>query len=281
MVKFVITKDDLYPDQIAFLGGDYTSISSCDTDQNSCNDGLSMVETKDEFIPDLDVLERAGFIKVVHDFDSIEEPSDILRCTKKVEMLQGGTVKLRVYILDGIWEFTESELLGPTALVKRLIRLKKAVYVKKEEWQEILSNWLRSAEDVIEINEDEEVREKFLLYILRCRIYTEIEKSLGVGALFYDESDHDVVYCLSNNLKIVLKTLFVKESEVSLRKIRWLLTDFISGESVQRRVMGERKRFWRISINAAGIDVKKQLFSEEDETILEHIEDGGKDDQNN
>lgn len=281
MVKFIITKDGLYPDQISFLGDCYTVSSSCMDDQSGCSDGVNVFETKDEFIADLEVLERAGFIKVIHDFDSIEEPSDILRCTRKVEMLQGGIVKLRVYILDCVWEFTESELLGPTALVKRLLRLKKAIYIKKEEWIVILNNWLSSAEDVIEINEDEEVREKFLSYISHCRIYNEIEKALGVGALFYDDSDPNVVYCLSNNLKTVLKSLFVKESDASLRKIRWLLTDFIDGESVQRRAIGERKRFWRISINSTGIDIKKQLFKEEDKTILDPGEDGDDNNENN
>jgi hypothetical protein len=94
-------------------------------------------------------------------------------------MLHGGSMAIRVHILGHLWEFSEKELHGKTALEGRLFRLKKAIHIKEKDWWSILDSWLSRAEDIDEISDRDEVVEKILTYLSRCTIYTDIEKALG------------------------------------------------------------------------------------------------------
>jgi hypothetical protein len=201
---------------------------------------------------------------------------DILRNTEKVEMLQGGSVRLRVHILGNVWEFTESELLGPTALEKRLLRLKKAIFVKKDEWSKILQDWFDRSEDIKEISEDDEACEKILIYLSQCTIYKDIDKASAMYTLYYDENDPKIVYSLSDNMARVGESIPWYKAKnnsdgggLSLQKMGWLISDYIEHPSVQKTCDGKKKRFWRVYIDKANINLDEQMYKEEeDETVL-------------
>ena len=269
MVKFIIIKEDFFPDDIAFLKGNVRAVP---------NDGIgeTILETDDIFIDKLEVLEDASLIKIIHQYNGIEDVSDIVGCTEKVEMLHGGSMELRVYILGHIWEFTENELMGPQALMKRLLRLKKAIHIKTKDWWAILDSWLNRSEDIKEISERDELIEKMLTYLSRCTIYPDIEKALGRNTLFYDKEDPDVVYSLTNNLTTVCGDSISNNGggigkknnggTVGIRWVSWVFSDYIEGGSIGKTVAGERNnRFWRIPIEMAGIDLDERMFEEDED----------------
>ena len=276
MVKFIIVKEGFYPDDIAFLKGNVRAVPDADISDE-------LFETDDAFIPKLELLEEMAFIKIVHQYNSIEDVSDIIRCTSRVEMLHGGSTELRVYILGHIWEFSDSELMGPTAVMKRLLGFKRALHIKTKDWWMILDSWLSRSEDIKEISERDEIIEKMLAYLSRCTIYPDIENAVGRNTLFYDEKDPNVVYCLTNNLTTVcgdsmsnnggsVEGIGKKNNGgmVGTRRVRWIFNDYIEGASVGKTVSGERNnRFWRIPIEKSGINLYEQMFKEEDD------EDGG------
>jgi len=268
-MRFVIVKDDFYPDEVTFLRGVYKVVK--DPMSN-----ILVYEVPATLKSKLEVLEEAGIVRVIKE-ESIKDISsilDLIGLTERVEMLQGGSVLLRVTLRDGhIFTFTESQLTKPYAIQKMLLRLKKIVKVRKDEWVELLKYWFSISEDIEEISEDDEIREKVITYLKSCVIYTDKWKSLGYRTLLYIEKDNDRVYCYSNNLKRLL-------GDISLRKIRWILSDYIVGKSLQLRIekensgLGNRYRFWAFGIEKCGIDLEQQLFkSEEDKTFGELMED--------
>jgi len=257
-MRFVVLKDDFYPGDIPFLES-----------ARVIGEGDEIVyEVSDAVQEKLKVLEEAGFVKTVKgSIDSIRSGEDVIRLTERVEVLQGGTVLLRVILGGHELEFSEDELLSPMSLRKRLLRLKAIVHINGDKWEEILRFWFSIASDVKEISEADEVREEILTFLRRCVIYEDIGKSAGRTSLFYDRSDPSVVLCRTENLKQLC------ESRYTQRKIRWLLSEYIDGESVQRSVGRERHRFWRISIKKAGIDLKAQTFSEEDKSLIDVVKE--------
>ena len=251
MVKFFIIRDDLYPDQILYLRGNCTVVSN--------DEGLSVFETSDKLYPKLKALEEAGFIKIIRDLNEINEPLDVLLCTEKVQMIRRGPVRLYVYILGHKLEFTDGELLGPTALMRGLLCLKKYIPISHKNWSLILDEWLSMAEDIEEISEEDEVNEKVLAYLQSCTIYTEKANAVGGSALFYDESDKNVVYSFNENIS----RLF--DDKLSMKKLRGCLDDFLAGNSVQISIFGVKRRFWRFDIGKCEIDLKKRLYTEDED----------------
>ena len=251
-MRFVVLKDDLYPGDVPFLRSAKANEESSEI----------VYEIGEEVREKLKVLEEAGFVKVVKEsLDSIRSVDDVMRLTERVEVLQGGTMFLRVFLCGHEIEFMEDELLNPIALRKRLLRLMAIVNIKNEEWNDLLRFWFSIATRVKEISEEDEIREEILTYLRRCVIYEDMNKSLGRMTLFYDRKDPCVVFCCAENLKQFHGFNYTQ------RKIRWLLSDYIEGESVQRRIKNEKHRYWRISIEKAGIDLNAQKFSEEDKTL--------------
>jgi hypothetical protein len=255
-MRFIILRE-LPLDDIPFLKGKYSVVSGIADDE-------FVYEAEDSIKDKLKVFEEAGYIKEVKGVQSdIESVDDIIRLTEKVALLQGGEAFLRVKLLGHELEFRESQLLSPKMLEVYLIRLRKFLHIPKTRWTEIIQYWLSVAEDVEEISEEEEIKEKVLNYLKRCVIYTDIQKSVGRGTLFYSEETPKVVYCLSSHLTEM------DGNHYPLRRIRWLLRDYLAGSSIQKMVGGERRRYWQFLIEKTGIELEKAKWREGDKTILE------------
>ena len=152
MVKFIITNNSILPEDIAFLKGKVRIIEDTEISED-------LFETDNVLIDKLGALEDAGFIKIIRQYNDIQNASDIIACTDRVEMLRGVPTSLRVHILDHIWDFSETELLGPTAIMRHLLSLKRAIRINRKNWSIILNSWLSRAEDVDEISEIIEISE--------------------------------------------------------------------------------------------------------------------------
>ena len=218
------------------------------------------VQVDAELIQNMKVFEKAGFIKPIkEELREVESIEDLFPLTKKVEIVQGGPLYMRVYLGDHILTFNENQLLTPTMLRKYLLRLGKILRIKQKDWDELLQYWLDIAEKVDEVSEEGEIEEKFLNYIRECRIVKEVEQAILPYTILLKDDEF-----------FISTDTVAEKLGVSKRKLRSILSDYIIGSSVQFRSHGRRYRFWKLSEKSVcEIDMKKQLEEEEAEEVEE------------
>jgi hypothetical protein len=255
-MKFVVLHDDFYI-------SDIPSLSECKV-VSSPTDETLIYEAPESLRDKLKVLDEIGLIKEIKgEQNDITSVDDIIRLTESVELLQGGKAVLRVKLLGHELDFTENQILSSEAFRARLIRLRKFIYIPKGKWPELVRFWLSIAKEVSEISEEDELREDILTYLRRCSIYTDIGNAVGRGTLFYSENTPDVAYCLSSHLQELNGKMW------SMRKIRWIMREYLAGPSEVKRVRKETKRFWLFLISKTGINLEEQLWHEEDRSMQE------------
>jgi len=255
-MRFMVIKD-IPLDDISFLKGEYKKVSAP-------TDPEIIYEVDEKFREKLKVLEEAGFIRVIkQDLHDIEKVEDLIPMTERVEIVQGGSLFLRVQLAGHTLSFTEGQLLSPTALRKYLLRMGKVLRIKQKDWEELLQYWLDTGEKVNEVSEEEEVAEKFLNYIGECRVVEDTKEALLPYTLLLRDGG---IYCSTDTV--------AEKMGLSKRKLRSILSDYIVGNSVRLRVYGRRYRFWEISADKCGIDIEKQLVKD----IVEEKEEGEEND---
>jgi len=248
-MRFMLLKGSI--DDLEFLQGKVSELRDAD--------GTIFYEIPDtdaELIQEIKLLEKMKFVKTIkEEIREIESIEDLFPLTKKVEIVQGGPLYMRVHLGDHILTFNENHLLTPTMLRKYLLRLGIVLRIKQKDWDELLQYWLDIGEKVDEVSEEREIEEKFLNYIRECRIVKEVEQAILPYAIL-----------LKDNEFFVSTDTVAEKLGVSKRKLRSILSDYIIGNSIQLRSHGRRYRFWKLSEKSVcEIDVKKQLEEEEAE----------------
>ena len=263
--RFMLTKENLSVRDIEFL-------RDVEIRELRQPDGVLIYEIQADsnLIQKMKVLEEAGFIKPIkEELREVESVDDLISLTKRVEVVQGGSLYMRVHLSDHILTFNESQLLTPTMLRKYLLRLGKCLRIRQNDWDELVQYWLDIAEKIDEVSEEDEIIEKFLNYIRECRIVKEVEQAISPYTILLRDGEF---FCSTDTV--------AEKLGVSKRKLRSILSDYIVGSSVQFRSHGRRYRFWRLSAEKCGIDVERQLEEEgaeeaeeaEGEEVLERRE---------
>jgi len=255
-MRFMVIKD-IPLDDISFLKGKYKVVSTP-------TDPEIIYEVDENYREKLKVLEEAGFIKVIkQDLHEIEKVEDLIPMTERVEIVQGGSLFLRVQLAGHILSFTEGQLLSPTTLRKYLLRMGKVLGIKQKDWEELLQYWLDIGEKVSEVSEEEEVAEKFLNYVTECRVVEDAKEAVLPYTLLLRDGG---IFCSTDTI--------AEKMGISKRKLRSILSDYIVGNSVRLRVYGRRYRFWELSADKCGIDIEKQLAKDtvEEKEVEEEVE---------
>lgn len=249
-MRFSVLKDDFFVDDTPLKG----KCKAIDSE----NDALYEVDDIG-LKPELDLLEKYGLIKLIKsDSQEIEDVNDIIRLTESVEIIEGGNMYLKVNILKHEFTFSEAQMMSGFALQKYMLRLGKFITIPGKGWREIAQYWLDIGEKLHELSEEDVMREKVVNYLKKCVIYKETEKALGFHSLFFDDIEQSVVFC---SIDALVEHLQIKNR----RKLRSVLSEQISGQSVQRYVYGEKKRFWRFLIDKCELNLEEQLYEEEEE----------------
>jgi len=257
--RFILTKENISIRDIKFLQG-------VEIKEFRQPDGeiIYEVQADPNLIQKMKVIEEAGFIRPIkEEVREVESIEDLIRLTKKVEIVQGGSLYMRVHLGDHILTFNENQLLTPTMFRKYLLRLGKILRIKQKDWEELAQYWLDIAEKVDEVSEEGEIEEKFLNYIRECRIVKEVEQAILPYTILLKDDEF-----------FVSTDTVAEKLGVGKRKLRSILSDYIIGSSVQFRSHGRRYRFWKLSEKSVcEIDVKKQLEEEEVEKAEEAKEE--------
>lgn len=247
-MRFNILKDDFFVDDTP-LKGKYKALDEGEGATYEVDDiGLK---------PELDLLEKYGLIRLIKsDSQEIEDVDDIIRLTESVEIIEGGSMYLKVKILQHEFTFTEEQLMSGFSLQKYMLRLGKFITIPRKRWREIAQYWLDTGEKMHELSDDDVMREKVMNYLKKCVIYRETEKALGFHSLFFDDTEESVVFC---SIDVLVENLQI----LNRRKMRSVLADYISGQSVQKYVYGEKKRFWRFLIEKCELNIEEQIYCED------------------
>lgn len=257
-MRFVVLTDDFFIDDTP-LKGKYV-VEDSDGEVIYCVDDITVKQ-------ELSFLELYGIIRLIHEESSeLDNGEDIIRLTESVDILEGGTVYLKVKIMGREFMFTEMQLMSSVTLKRYMLRLGKFFNIKGGEWAAIVQFWLDTGNKTHEISDDEVLIEKTTNYFKKCVIYSDIEKTLGYHSLFYDGDEPSTFFCLVDSLIGALQI-------ENRRKVRSVLSDYIVGDSVQKHVYGEKKRFWRFKIEKCELNLAEQMYEHEDEEVVE--EDGG------
>ena len=110
--------------------------------------------------------------------------------------------------------------------------------------------------------EEEQIIDKILNYLVNCTVYEEINYAVSRNTLYHDKEDGGVAYCLIDNIMEVINSK--RKEEISNRKLRVILSEYIDGDSIQKRIYNNRYRFWRFKIEKVDINLEKQLFNKDE-----------------
>ncbi len=270
-MKFVWLDKDKYPNQIPFLKG------NCEDTGESIDPDVVVYRIKketDTIFSQMKVMESCGFLKIMKEVNELEDAEDILHMTRRVEKLKSTSgssspMYLKVHFPHTTFLLTESELLSPTKFRKCLLREGKFIFISGKVWVPLVQAWLDMSEEIREESEDEQIIDRVLNYLVNCVVHEDVGKAVSRNTLYHDKEDDGVAYCHIDSVMEVINSK--KKDEISNRKLRVILSEYIDGDSIQKRIYNNRYRFWRFKIEKVHIDLERQLFNKDE---LEKDEEG-------
>ncbi len=266
-MKFIWADDDKYPDQVPFLKNNYEIVE----DNPDPDVTVYKIKKEDEHTNiRLKLLEEMGFIKIIKEINELQSVEDIIPMTKRVEKLKSSPMYLKIYFPNTSFLLSESELMTVTKFRKCLLREGKFISIPSKAWWGIVQYWLDVAEEIVEETEDDYVVDKVLNYLSNCIIYEDADKAISRNTLFYDNDEKGVV---CSHIDAIVEFINNKrKNEISSRKLRAVLSDYVVGDSIRKRIFNNRYRFWMFDIAKSGVDLEKQLFVKEKSDEIGKIE---------
>lgn len=260
-MKFIWLDKERSIDQIPFLK------DNTETTEDSFDSDVLIYKVKkvtDDLHVQMNVLEKCEILKMIKETDEIDSAKDIIPMTKKVEKLKSSPMYLKIFFPNTTFLLSESELMCSTAFRKFLLREGKFINIGNKDWISIVQAWLGMAVEIKEETEEDQLVDKVLNYLSNCTIYIEKNKSISRNTLFYDKKENpQVVYCFIDILMDIINTK--RKTEITSRKLRAMLSNYVDGNSVQERIYNTKYRFWRFFIDKSGIDLERQIFVEDEE----------------
>jgi hypothetical protein len=190
--------------------------------------------------------------------------NDILTMTPDgVYIYRGEPSYYEIVIRDKIIKLNLDEVLTSSVFRKKYFSIFNTMPkpVKAEEWAEVITMWVRNGitKQTEEINDESEVVDDVLRYIKRCRITDKIERCIDNRTIFYDGNGS--VYVPN---EIIRNIILSSSSKTSLRKVSFLLKDYLLSGSKKITVNDIQKRWWNFSSGKISID-KTMIMSDDDE----------------
>jgi hypothetical protein len=253
--------DDVGQKIQTLLKGNYKKTSS------SINPKTTIFEVLSDKLPKIKgnmfLLEKMGYIKIDKASITIDDQYDIVPATEKVMMTNSSPISMQIYFNDFTVILTENEILTSLAFKKKMFQKKKFLYISKNMWPKIMQMWFDMAEVVEEQSEDDMIRESVLNYLLQCTISDDLNIGYLLNTLYLPNKDKrediGVVWCRTSNIYDLVN----KDRKIIIdpRKMRFIFSKYIRGNSFQERVSGGKQSFWRILIDKTEIDIDKQFLN--------------------
>jgi len=253
MVRFIVVKEELSPNDIEFLKDNF-SVSY------TSNDGTPIFETDDKLTGLLKAFDEGGLIKIIREVrdlgivDNLDLLDDVI---DKVEKKAGDPVFFYIYIDGERIKFTQSEFMSVRKWREKLIGIdiQMASRIKSRVFDEFI-NGLRNRIDVVW--KDEETEEDMLGSIIMEGVnqlmWVNNEKDFlrnPVSRLRLSSDDVDVGGKVGDDQSVfIVKSSTVKELldqrrlNISLVKAREVIRPYLYRNSKQRYIIGRRISVW-------------------------------------
>ena len=257
-MKFVWLDEDKYPNQIPFLK------DNCEATKESIDPDVVVYRIKKvtgAILSQMKVMESCGFLKIIRSEVELESIDDIIPMTTRVEIMKGAPMYLKIYFSN--WQITlsDSDLLSPIQFRKCLLQEGHFLIISSEDWNKIVQTWLNMSEEIWEETRNEVIIKKVLNYLNNCVVHEDIGAAISRNNLYHDKEDDGVAYCHIDSVVELVNNKQRDADCVNARQLRGILSDYIDGDSIQKRIYSNRCRFWRFKIDKSEIDVKRQMIS--------------------
>ena len=126
-------------------------------------------------------------------------------------------------------------------------------------WSKLVTTWRKKygkVEIIEEISESEEAKDMIIDYINACSVVDGYIVKEGVITL------RDKIYVPT---KIIKKLLKRENINITLRKLAYLLNDYISAGSIPLKIENRSERFWKFNIEKFNVKDKKIIELEKEE----------------
>lgn len=192
-------------------------------------------------------------------------PSDIERIEPdEVFIFKGEPPYYEIIIRNKTIKLNLDEMTTSTAFRKKYFALFKVMpkSIKADDWCEIITKWVQNAEtkQVEELTDDIETIESVLSYIKNCKVSNDIKLCVDNRTLYKDNNGS--LFVPNDTVRAIIYSL---NSKITLRKMSFILKDYLKTGSKIKKVDGENKRFWNFDINKVNMEEEMTYKGDEDE----------------
>ena len=266
MVKFIVTKDGFYPDDIEYLK------DNCTIDREEDIDGktITVFATDESLVNELMHLERAGIVKVLHEtpINKVDGLTKLLSMIDRVEMRGRDPAFFYIYLSiddhridtdnnssdvnanidanDGnnkaVLRFTNSEIFLMKYWREKLLDYRLVLSKKKDDvFDDFIANILDKADVTYR---DEETEDEMLANIVINEVHRLIKAENRDDFL-----ENPRAYLVEEN-SLLVKTSTIREIlsqnhiTITLRRLREILRPYLSRSTKQIRIGDKLVSIW-------------------------------------
>jgi len=183
---------------------------------------------------------------------------------KKFIIYPGNIEHYEIWFDDGKKiEINQDNILTQTTFRKQYFGLYGVLLppLSQTQWCKLITSWRTTNSEIMEqfredINVETEIKEKIINYVSKCLIISDI-KNIGIGMALYKDNE---VLIPSEHIQNIVK------NSVSMRKINYLLHDYLKSGTKPIRIGKEVKRFWVFDPDKIGFDPKDLVNLDNDES---------------
>lgn len=185
---------------------------------------------------------------------------------QEVRIYPGSNPIYEIKIYDKILKLEEEDLLNPNNFRTEYFKFFGVMLspLSQSKWSRLLTMWRFSKGIILKekeetISEEEQILEEIINYINNSHIIDKKEYTFREGYVFLDGEN---ILVPSDILKRVVERLKIK---FSLRKLSYILKDYLISGSIRSKIGKDVKRFWAFDLSKFELDTKKVVTFEEEE----------------
>ncbi len=218
-------------------------------------------EAKSDLKPILEDIET----KVKPDVATLNDWSDVQEIEKFV-IFDGSERIYEIHIDDKIIKLEGKDIMDYNEFRLRFFekfgRLLETYKGIKSDWSNLVSYWYRKYGEVKKqktenLSEQQEAVELVIDYINNCSIASKHVVKEGLVSI-----RNDRIYVPTRIIKKILKR---ENLRVSMRKLAYLLDDYLAAASIPMTINNKSERFWRFRKNSFDLDEEDKIEIQEEE----------------
>ena len=178
----------------------------------------------------------------------------------KFLIYEGSERIYNIFIGEDIIRLEGKEVMDYNVFILRLFE-KKGIMLPtfrgiKSEWAKIVTHWRKNFGEILlekseDISENEEAKDTIIDYINNCSIVDGYVVKEGIVTL-----KEDLIYVPTKIIKKILKR---NSLNISMRKLAYLLDDYLASGSIPLKIENRSERFWKLKREKFEIDTNKRI----------------------